>query len=233
MCAAEQTQLIYLQDTYAFEGPAKILRVYPCERAPRYACVLDRTFFHPQGGGNLVTLAVCIAIVEDLRSRRFFLILVDRWCIRASLSRVFFELGETVYIKIDRDRRTLNARLHSAGHLVDVAARKVASNLIAIKGYHFPDNPFVEFSGIVDKSDTFKRSVQDAVRALVTENTKVYIKTTPSTDRVLRYVRFGTYPACGCGGTHVASSGEIGAVVINKVRTKKGNTKIFYTLEDT
>jgi Ser-tRNA(Ala) deacylase AlaX len=45
-----------------------------------------------------------------------------------------------VILKINKDRRILNAKLHSAGHLLDCGVSKLGlENLHATKGFHFPD----------------------------------------------------------------------------------------------
>jgi len=36
---------------------------------------------------------------------------------------------------------------------------------------------------------------------------------------------------CPCGGTHVKDISHIGRILINKVKKKKGNIKVSYTLE--
>jgi hypothetical protein len=44
----------------------------------------------------------------------------------------------------------IHARMHnSAGHLLDnaVSAVGILGQLVPTKGYHFPDNPYVEYEG--------------------------------------------------------------------------------------
>jgi hypothetical protein len=44
-----------------------------------------------------------------------------------------FSVGDVVFLSIDRDRRLLNARLHSAGHLIgEHKKKKNSSQLVAI-----------------------------------------------------------------------------------------------------
>jgi Ser-tRNA(Ala) deacylase AlaX len=49
---------------------------------------------------------------------------------------------------IDEAVRKLNARLHSAGHLLDVAVSRLKLDWKAGKGYHFQDSPYVEYVGV-------------------------------------------------------------------------------------
>ncbi|MBX2866733.1 hypothetical protein KTR10_02165 [Candidatus Kaiserbacteria bacterium] len=45
----------------------------------------------------------------------------------------------------------------------------------------------------------------------------------------VRTVGFEGHEPCGCGGTHVRSSKDIGHITIRKVSSKKGRTKISYS----
>ncbi|MGO2434818.1 MAG: alanyl-tRNA editing protein, partial [Serratia proteamaculans] len=46
----------------------------------------------------------------------------------------------------------------------------------------------------------------------------------------MRQVGFGELPAYGCGGTHVLSLGELGAVNITALKMKKGQLIVQYEL---
>lgn len=46
----------------------------------------------------------------------------------------------------------------------------------------------------------------------------------------MRQVGFGELPAYGCGGTHVATLAEIGAVSVTGVKMKKGQLIVQYEL---
>jgi Ser-tRNA(Ala) deacylase AlaX len=46
----------------------------------------------------------------------------------------------------------------------------------------------------------------------------------------VRQVGFGDLPVYGCGGTHVASLSELGAVTITAVKMKKGQLIVQYEM---
>ena len=58
-----------------------------------------------------------------------------------------FQEGSEVQLKIDEQVRRANARLHSAGHLLDSALKSLgvldSFNLVPTKGYHFASGPNV------------------------------------------------------------------------------------------
>ena len=64
-----------------------------------------------------------------------------------------FKEGEEVSLTIDAEKRRLYARLHSGGHLLDVAMNKLGINhLKPGKGYHFPVSSYVEYDGNIDNA---------------------------------------------------------------------------------
>ena len=45
-------------------------------------------------------------------------------------------------------------------------------------------------------------------------------------------VTWGDLPVYACGGTHVRSTGEVGQIVITRVKEKKGELSVQYELKD-
>ena len=48
---------------------------------------------------------------------------------------------------MNEEKRRLYARLHSAGHMLDIVVKNLKLGWIPGKGYHFPDGPYVEYNG--------------------------------------------------------------------------------------
>lgn len=64
-----------------------------------------------------------------------------------------FEKGTGVNLQVDGEKRRLYARIHSAGHLLDIAVRRCRlTQLSPGKGYHFATGAYVEYIGIIDNS---------------------------------------------------------------------------------
>jgi Ser-tRNA(Ala) deacylase AlaX len=234
------TDLEYLNDTYQFQSEAKVIGVKTTEKG--LAIILNKTIFYPQGGGQpadqgKIVSEKAIFAVSDTRMDETGT--VYHFGIFESGD---FENGDPVRLEIVQDRRKLNARLHSAGHLIDIATTKAGLGLKAIKGYHFPDGPYVEYEGMVENPTDYVFAVEKAANTLVSESLKLEVKNfspeeaktrgifTPD-GKSARTVNFAGYKEIGCGGTHVKNSSEIGKILIRKISSKKGNTKIAYSLE--
>jgi Ser-tRNA(Ala) deacylase AlaX len=55
---------------------------------------------------------------------------------------------------VDGEFRKTNARIHSAGHLLDVAMNRAGkTELKPGKGYHFVEGPYVEYIGVVPENE--------------------------------------------------------------------------------
>ncbi|RAL54449.1 hypothetical protein DM860_001577 [Cuscuta australis] len=160
------------------------------------------------------------------------------------------EKGVEVSLTVDEPRRMLNTRLHSAGHLLDICIANVGwGNLLKpLKAYHFPDGPYVEYRGTVPQNELEikKKELEAEAGNLISAGGKVlasicsyeeacklcggnipdYIpkESTP------RIVKFGEYPGCPCGGTHVSDVSEIISFKVSQIRTRKGTTKVFYNV---
>jgi Ser-tRNA(Ala) deacylase AlaX len=246
MNTESETYLACLDDSYKFEDEAKVANTVILEDG-RTAVTLDRTIFYPQGGGQpadngTIQSANGKFSVSDVR-------LIDGRVLHfgAFLEGSFAD-GEPVKVNISKDRRMLNARLHSAGHLIDVAVQKLGLDLKPGKGYHFPDGPYVEYEGkleLTDK-DELSRKLQLEVFQLVSEN--LPIKVTLADDKnaeelcgelpsyldkskPIRVVRIGDNPGCPCGGTHLKELKDLGHMEISKIRTKAEKVKVSYILK--
>jgi Ser-tRNA(Ala) deacylase AlaX len=65
-----------------------------------------------------------------------------------------FVVGSEVTCVVDEAKRRLNARVHSAGHLLDMAMSMAGrTDLQPSKGYHFPEGSYVEYIGNVEEKD--------------------------------------------------------------------------------
>lgn len=63
--------------------------------------------------------------------------------------------GTQVHIRVDEERRRLHARIHSAGHLLDAAMRKIGrGEMEPAKGQHTLEQAYVEYKVGNNKTTT-------------------------------------------------------------------------------
>lgn len=235
------TKLEYLEDTYLFESDAKVLDIKDSEKGK--VVILDKTIFYPQGGGQPadrgeIVIVNNIFVVNDVRLDESG----EVWHF-GEFQNGFFQIGDIVILKIDKDRRIQNAKLHSAGHLIDCAILEMGmDNLEATKGFHFPEGSYVEYKGIVQNSNEMLINLQEKIDYLINKNLLLEKKNLNLKEakaqsilvpvgKSARVVNFLGYPGCGCGGTHIKQSLDIGKIVIRKIKSNKGITKVSYIVQ--
>ena len=99
----------------------------------------------------------------------------------------------------------------------------------ATKGNHFPGESRVVFEPQKPEAIhlTEAEVLQSEVNALISKKLERRMTEIDG----LRYVTWGDLRAYPCGGTHVANTEEIGKVKISKIKMKKGQISVSYSLE--
>lgn len=168
-----------------------------------------------------------------------------------SSSRLFAREQEAVQ-EIDVAKRTLHSRIHTAGHILGLAAALlraegvVAADVVDGKASHYPGAAFVEFVGLIPGD--VKGALQAKADELVARDLAVKIhfwdeerarsectgvldsfKQDEDGVRVVEIGDVGSYP---CGGTHVLSTKGCGRVVVRNIKRQKGITKVSYEVVD-
>jgi len=137
-------------------------------------------------------------------------------------------VGDTVEAVVDEERRLDIARNHTATHLLQLALRWVLGEHVQQRGSLVaPDRFRFDFSHLTAMTEKEIQEVQHIVNEKIRQNLMVYGEETPYKKAieegaialfdekygdVVRVVRIGK-PAISaelCGGTHLASTGEIG-----------------------
>lgn len=249
------TKLDYFDDMWKLQSNSTLLSYFQGDDG-RHALILTSTIFYPQGGGQpsdsgFITIGDLDTkfVVEDVRSKDG--IVFHYGFIENSSGKFDLEhaKGREVFLYVNKSHRELNSRLHSAGHLLDVCLLNVGlGHLQPGKAYHFPDGPFVEYKGTIPQNElqNKREELELEANALISRGGKVSAAVLPyeeaselcggclpdyipkgSTPRI---VQLGNYPGGPCGGTHVYDISEIISIKVNQLRTKKGVTKVSYTV---
>ncbi len=206
--------------------------------------VVDRTVFYPAGGGQpgdsgqLVTATGSELRIVDTRKGEQGIEHVLEDGLEAPAA------GEVVTLRIDWARRYRHMRLHSAMHMLcAVVPHGVTGGSIG------EDRARLDF----DMAETLdKQEVTEKLNALVAANHPMHTKwisdeeldASPELVRTMsvapprgsgrvRLVHFEGADLQPCGGTHVAASGEIGPVRVQKIEKKgRHNRRVIVVFDD-
>ena len=146
---------------------------------------MDKTIFHPQGGGQpkdegLITSSDSSIKfkVSDLKAKDDAILHIGKYESASS-----FSVGDEVKFLVDGEFRKTNARIHSAGHLLDVAMNRAGKKeLKPGKGYHFVEGPYVEYIGVVPKEEMdelttiLNKHIADLIAEAKSAKTQVFRK---------------------------------------------------------
>ena len=240
------TKLRYLQEGNNFAATA---RVVACEKREdgKDSVQLDQTLFYAQGGGQPFDIGSMLHgkvlfRVDEVRFDHGIVHHIGRF------EHGLFVPGDEVEIAVDKQRRLLHSKIHTAGHLVDIALFSIGKNLMPAKGYHFPDGPYVEYEGVLDdeEKELLKKDISAAIKELVDQGLPVtvdfvsynqlqrlcrFVPQNIPQDKPIRTMTVHGCDAIPCGGTHVTNTREVDGVTIRSIKSKKGKTKIQITIQ--
>lgn len=239
-----QTQLSYFDDTYKFNDHAMIMETNKDDNG--HFIILNQTIFYPQGGGqpsDQGTLQIGDTLIPIHSAK----------CIDSEIRHYTDQsynrlIGQEGLCMLDQPLRLLHARLHTSGHLISNVIESYYPQWQAVKGHHFPDQCYVEFTAkngsleniSIDRvnqemeqfieKDWFTSMDQvsgDQVQKLCPNITYSIPR-----DQPIRVIRIGEFPFSPCGGTHVKNLKELKGLKITKHKIKKNSMKIYYDIQN-
>ncbi|GAB3537164.1 alanyl-tRNA editing protein [Arthrobacter tecti] len=237
------TELLYLDDFDVLTAPATVTKVSEFDDG-RLDVELDRTCFYPRGGGQdwdtgVIRLDADVFTVDEVR--------LDENGVVHHLGAGAVSEGAGVVLEVDGGRRSMNTRLHSAGHIVDLAVERLDLPWVPGKGAHYPHMSFVEYTGEVhgDIEETRQRIEREVatviaqgsrneIRFMPVSEMDAYCRHVPEnipTNKPARIVLYNETFGVPCGGTHVRDVADVGTLTITKIKSKKGVTKVSYAVE--
>ena len=228
------TDRLFQRDAYLRQCSARVIEVQS------EGVVLDRTVFYPQGGGQPGDTGVLRS--PDGREWR----VADAR--KGEAGRVLHPLsselpppavGEPVEVAIDWDRRYAHMRMHSGLHLLGAVLRYGVTG-----GQITSDRSRLDFD---TQEEIDPARVAEAVNALIASDRPLRSSwiTDEELDRQPELIRtMSVKPPRGagrirlleipgvdlqpCGGTHVASTSEIGPIAVTRVENKGRHNKRVY-----
>jgi len=197
--------------------------------------ILDQTVFYPQGGGQPFDTGIIqsedTSFTFKVKEVRFINGIVHHI---GTAEKGLPLIGMKVICHVNSERRILNTRLHSAGHVIDLALKELGIDWVAGKGYHFPEGAYVEYAGSLETFDTetLKTSLEKKCNEIIQRNidvTIVFDEDMLQNGKPQRTIYYGDF-GIPCGGTHVANLSDIGALTIRKIKKEKENIRVAYNV---
>lgn len=226
------TEWLFRDDAYLREASARVLRVG--ERGIEF----DRTVFYPQGGGQAgdsgtLTRAggAALAIIDTRKGEADGVLHVP------APGSALPEVGETVRLQLDWERRYRLMRLHTALHLLScVVVAPVTGGNIAHEKARLDfdiDLSKLDAAHIERETDALIASavatettwISDAELEAQPELVKTMSVQPPRGAGRVRLLRIPGIDLQPCGGTHVANIGEIGAIRVLRIRSEGKRNK--------
>ena len=201
--------------------------------------ILESTPFYGEMGGQVgdtgeiispsgrFSVTNTIAVTPDIITHERYVIIHQGYVTQGSLA-----VGDEVEAIVDRERRLDIARNHTATHLLQAALRKIVDKRIEQKGSLVEPERFrFAFSHLATLTEEQLSEIQRQVNEWVRQNLKAKAKRVPYKQAIaegaialfeekygeeVRMLEIGEPPISKelCGGTHVSSTGEIGAFLI-------------------
>ncbi|MEV5413455.1 alanine--tRNA ligase [Thermopolyspora sp. NPDC052614] len=192
--------------------------------------VLDRTPFYAEGGGQLADQGVIRTAGAEVEVHDVQQpvpgVIVHRGTVRAGEVLV----GDQAHAEIDIERRRAISRSHTATHLVHRGFRNFLGESAAQAGSENSPGRFrFDFTASGAVSPSVLREVEDQVNSVLIQDLTVNaFHTSLEEARAMgalalfgekygdevRIVEVGDYSRELCGGTHVASSGQLGLIKV-------------------
>jgi len=247
------TILLYWLPNPAYRSHVTVSKIIQCsgdEATTHGVICFDQTILHPTGGGQFNDTGSFtnkegskFEIVDVILNKTLGTV---EHKFKYEDQRLSLCNGDLVTIEVNPERRAKARCLHSAGHLLDVAMKKMNVNWVPGKGVHELDNCYVEY--IYDKDikewnpelqkellDNLGKTIEDLVVAEIP--TKVEIDDVLLNDENTatiqpiwtsrRSVTVGGLD-CPCGGTHVNNTNELKGVKVKSVAKKRKNIRVSY-----
>lgn len=237
-----QTKLTYFDDSYQFSGSSLITSVADDENGPYIT--LKSTIFYPQGGGqpsDTGTIDVEGTLIDVIMVRS-----KDGQVLHYTKQEYADVVGKKASLAIDGEKRLLHSRLHTGGHLLSLAVETLYPQWKAVKGHHFPESPYVEFTlqrddtsivslehinNEIDRMIAQKYPIEATLVSLEEFQTLCPSSTFNPNSATIRLVRIGECAYQPCGGTHVKHIGELAGQIASKQKQKGTTLRISYHIE--
>ena len=234
------TQKLYLQDAYLKECEAIVTK------ADGKFVVLDRTIFYAQSGGQPTDTGK----ITSQNGKEYKVVFAKNMGedVSHEVDSEGLKAGESVKCSLDWQRRYTHMKMHTSAHLLAACIMKETGALIT--GNQLDEKQSRMDFDVADFDKELLKSFEQKVNEAVEQNMKIGISFMKSEDAlanptlfrlksvlpkdipILRIVAIGEFDIQADGGTHVASTKEIGKFKIVDFKNKGAqNRRVYWELE--
>ena len=234
------TERLYYTDPTLLEFDAQVVDFTP--EGDRIRMVLDRSAFYPTSGGQLYDTGWIGRENEEIRLRVAEVAETDKGDVVHYVDPAGLQIGiqknSLVHFVIDRDRRRDHMQQHTGQHLLSAILIQLFN--APTVSFHMGDESCtidLDTKGLTDEQ---VRRAEARANEVVLEDAPVTIAfATPEEARArgvrkipdhvegkLRLIEIEGHDLNACGGTHVARTGEIGAILLRKVEKVKQGVRV-------
>lgn len=228
------TKRLYYHDSFLLSFEARVLEAV--ERQGRPAIVLDRTAFYPTSGGQVYDTGkfilqneteIGVAEVAEEEDGRIY-----------HFTSAPVEQGLAVRGLIDAARRRDHIQQHSGQHVLSAAFVRLFD--APTVSFHMGDESCTIDLAVKSLTSTQVEEAERLANEIVTDDRPVNIrfvsleearqldlrKLPPKQSGQLRLIDITDFDLTACGGTHVRSSGQIGAILLRKTENVKQGIRV-------
>ena len=241
-----KTELLYLKQMELAKAEANVIKVVPEKRTHAYL-LLDKTIFHPKGGGQPSDRGKMASdqFTLEIKKAIFHRGVVVHW------GKIVTGTPSTGHVscELDWSYRYLVMRRHTAAHLLDHCLAKTTFARVETTDSWLDEPCYVGYRGKPPNPHDI-RQVDDVANEMINEGGQVRIEflkpgegkavleNAPNFERLpdLDEVRIVTIEGCEpipCGGTHVANIKEIGKLSnLRAEQMPEGTFRLHFSVGD-
>jgi alanyl-tRNA synthetase len=228
------TDRLYYRDSFLYEFDARV--VESLEREGKHAVVLDRTAFYPTSGGQVhdtgrLVLAdkreVAVIEVADEDEGRIF-----------HLTAEPVAVATVIRGSIDATRRRDHMQQHSGQHVLSAAFIRLF-NMPTLSFHMGAESCTIDLEasglsfGQAERAERLANEITSEDRPVsirfvsLDEAQRLGLRKLPAKHTGdLRLIDITDFDLTACGGTHVRSTGQIGAIVLRKIEKVKQGVRV-------
>jgi len=239
-----ETEPLYLKDSYAKTFQGNLLRAEFDGKKAVYL-VLDKTIFHPKGGGQPTDQGLIHNQEFQVQVGKAIQVgkVVVHW---GKLLRGVVKEGN-VFGEIDWAKRYLYMRRHTAGHLLDHCLTSLTGRPVETTDSWLESPCYVGYKESPPSTDHLER-VEEMVNEMISKGATVkmedisykeLVERAPHAPNIYRLpmleaYRIVTIEGCSpipCAGTHLRNIQEIGRFTMEKVESRNSDFRVYYAVQ--